>query len=85
MDCTDYCICGDGHRDGLECDLMCGVLIERSVLEISPGRFVFREGLRQKRGLSGGFVADPLPRRNKSEKNLAKTLEGDENQTIFAL
>ena len=33
MDCADYCICGDGHRDGLECDLLRGVLDEKSVLE----------------------------------------------------
>ena len=33
MDCADHCICGDGHRDGLECDLLRGVLDEKSVLE----------------------------------------------------
>ena len=34
MDCADHCICGDGHRDGLECNLVCGVLNKKSVLEI---------------------------------------------------
>ena len=34
MDCADHCICGDGHRDGLECDLLRGVLNKKSVLEI---------------------------------------------------
>ena len=33
MDCADHCICGDGHRDGLECNLLRGVLDEKSVLE----------------------------------------------------
>ena len=69
MDCADHCICGDGHRDGLECDLMCGVLNERSVLEISPGRFVFREGLRQKRGAIGRICRkSPTPSQQVGEK-----------------
>ena len=69
MDCADHRICGDGHRDGLECDLMCGVLIERSVLEISPGRFVFREGLRQKRGAIGRICRrSPTPSQQVGEE-----------------
>ena len=41
MDCADYCICGDGHRDGLECDLLRGVLDEKSVLELFQGALAF--------------------------------------------
>ena len=42
MDCADYCICGDGHRDGLECDLLRGVLNKKRAFWINyPGRLVF--------------------------------------------
>lgn len=34
MDCADHCICDDGHRDGLERNLMRGILDWKSVLEI---------------------------------------------------
>ena len=41
MGCADYCVDCDGDSDGDGNDLLYGVLDEKSVLEIFPGRFVF--------------------------------------------
>ena len=48
-----------------------GINREEAFWRYLQGALSFARGCDRNGGLSGGFVADPLPRRNKSEKNLA--------------